>query len=132
MKNEIFKNCLFSVLFLDEISSEIENFLNLEMDINDFFMKNININNEKTKNDNINEINVNNEISFHQFFSEHYSYYFLLTIIENNNIIYVKYGKEYPQLQKIMENGKELFQSINYGENCKNFTFEEIVNKQIF
>jgi hypothetical protein len=129
MKNEIFKNCLFSVLFLDEISSEIENFLNLEMDINDFFMKNININNEKTKNDNINEINVNNEISFHQFFSEHYSYYFLLTIIENNNIIYVKYGKEYPQLQKIMENGKELFQSINYGENCKNFTFEEIVKK---
>ena len=129
MKNEIFKNCLFSVLFLDEISSEIENFLNLEMDINDFFMKNININNEKTKNDNINEINVNNEISFHQFFSEHYSYYFLLTIIENNSIIYVKYGKEYPQLQKIMENGKELFQSINYGENCKNFTFEEIVKK---
>ena len=129
MKNEIFKNCLFSVLFLDEISSEIENFLKLEMDINDFFMKNININQEKTKNDNINEINVNNEISFHQFFSEHYSYYFLLTIIEKNNIIYAKYGKEYPQLQKIMENGKELFQSINYGENCKNFTFEEIVKK---
>ena len=129
MKNEIFKNSLFSILFLDEISIEVENLLKLDTDVNDFFINNININQEKTKNDNINEINKNNEISFYQFFSEHYSYYFLLTIIENNNIIYVKYGKEYPQLQKIMENGKELFQSINYGENCKNFTFEEIVKK---
>ena len=129
MKNEVFKNCLFSVLFLDKINSDIENLLNLEMDINDFFINNININQEKTKNDNVKEIIKNNEISFYQFFSEHYSYYFLLTIIENNNIIFAKYGRNYPQLKKIMENGKELWDSINLGENCKNFTFEEIVKK---
>ena len=28
-----------------------------------------------------------------------------------------------------MENGKELWDDINYGENCKNFTFEEIIKK---
>ena len=132
MKNEVFKNCLFSILFLDEIHSDIENFLKLDTDINDFFINNININQEKTKNDNINEENTNNEISFYQFFSEHYSYYFLLTLIENNNIIYAKYGRMYPQIKKIMENGKELFDSINYGENCKNFTFEEIITKLKF
>ena len=132
MKNEVFKNCLFSILFLDEINSDIENFLKLDTDINDFFINIININQEKTKNDNINEENNNNEISFYQFFSEHYSYYFLLTLIENNNIIYAKYGRMYPQIKKIMENGKELFESINYGENCKNLTFEEIITKLKF
>ena len=130
MKNEIFKNCLFSILFFDEISSDIEDLLKMEMDINDFFINNININQEKTKNDSISkEYNNNNEICFYQFFSEHYSYSFLLTIIENNNIIYTKYGGLYPQLKKIMENGKELWEDINYGEKYKNFTFEEILKK---
>ena len=105
MKNEVFKNCLFSILFLDEINIEIENFLKLDTDINDFFINNININQEKTKNDYINEESNNNEISFYQFFSEHYSYYFLLTLIENNNMIFAKYGRIYPQIKKIMENG---------------------------
>ena len=130
MKNEVFKNCLFSILFFDDLSQDIEELLKMEMDINDFFINNININQEKTKNDSINkEYKSNNETSFFQFFSEHYSYPFLLTIIENNNIIYTKYGGLYPQLRKIMENGKELWDDINYGENCKNFTFEEIIKK---
>ena len=127
MKNENFKNCLFAVLFLDEISPEIENLLKLELDINDFFINNININQEKNNFNIINEIKNNDNISFYQFFSEHYSYYFLLTIIENNNIIYTKYGKMYPQLKKIMERGKELSQEIIYGQNSKKFSFEEIV-----
>ena len=127
MKNENFKNCLFAVLFLDEISPEIENLLKLELDINDFFINNININQEKNNINTINEIKNNDNISFYQFFSEHYSYYFLLTIIENNNIIYTKYGKMYPQLKKIMERGKELSQEIIYGQNSKKFSFEEIV-----
>ena len=101
MKNETFKNCLFSLLFLDEYTVEIEKLLKLNMDINDFFINNININQEKTKNDDILDKN-NNQTSFFQFFSEHYSYTFLLTIIQNNNIIYNKYGKLYPQLGKIM------------------------------
>ena len=119
MKNETFKNCLFSILFLDEINSDIESLLKLDVDINDFF---INVNEEK-KNKN------NNEMSFFQFFSEHYSYYFLLTIISNNNIIFTKYGNIYPELKEIMENGKELCDNINYGENYKNYTFEEIIQK---
>ena len=128
MKNETFKNCLFSLLFLDEYTVEIEKLLKLNMDINDFFINNININQEKTKNDDVLDKN-NNQTSFFQFFSEHYSYTFLLTIIQNNNIIYNKYGKLYPQLGKIMENGSTLSNDITYGENCKNFSFEEIVKK---
>ena len=43
MKNETFKNCLFSILFLDEINEDIENLLKLDVDVNDFF---INLNEE--------------------------------------------------------------------------------------
>ena len=128
MKNEVFKNCLFSLLFLDELTQDIEQLLKLDMDLSDFFINNININHEKTKNDIINKNN-NNQTSFFQFFAEHFSYPFLLTIIQNNNILYTKYGKLYPQLGKIMENGRKLSEDITYGENCKNFTFEEIIKK---
>ena len=120
MKNEVFKNCLFSILFLDELNQEIEQFLNLEKDLKDFFINNININNEQNPN------NIDNEISFSQFFSEHYTYYFLLTLIENNNIIYTKYGKIYPQLSEIMENGKELSNELIYE---KKYTYEERLKK---
>ena len=124
MKNEIFKNCLYSILFLDEVNKDIENFLILDKDINDFFMNNININNEANLN------NSKSDISFAQFFSEHYSYYFLLTLIENNNIIYTKYGKIYPQLSEIIENGKELSNELIYGyENNKEYTYDEKVKK---
>ena len=128
MKNETFKNCLFSLLFLDELTQDIEQLLKLDMDLSDFFINNINISHEKTKNDIINKNN-NNQTSFFQFFAEHFSYPFLLTIIQNNNILYTKYGKLYPQLGKIMENGRKLSEDITYGENCKNFTFEEIIKK---
>ena len=47
MKNETFKNCLFSILFLDEISSDIENLLHLDMDINEFFINTINYKSRK-------------------------------------------------------------------------------------
>ena len=124
MKNETFKNCLFSLLFLDELSSEIENLLSLDTDLNDFFINNININKETS--DNQADIN---DISFYQFFSEHYSYYFLLTLIQKNNIIYNKYEKVYPQLKQIMESGSQLYAEINYGENNKNYTYEEIIQK---
>ena len=120
MKNEVFKNCLFSLLFLDELNQDMEQFLNLEKDLKDFFINNININNEQNKN------NINNQISFSQFFSEHYTYYFLLTLIENNNIIYTKYGKIYPQLNEIMENGKGLSNELIYE---KKYSYDEKVKK---
>ena len=120
MKNEVFKNCLFSLLFLDELNQDMEQFLNLEKDLKDFFINNININNEQNQN------NINNQISFSQFFSEHYTYYFLLTLIENNNIIYTKYGKIYPQLNEIMENGKGLSNELIYE---KKYSYDEKVKK---
>ena len=120
MKNEVFKNCLFSLLFLDELDQDMEQFLNLEKDLKDFFINNININNEQNQN------NINNQISFSQFFSEHYTYYFLLTLIENNNIIYTKYGKNYPQLNEIMENGKGLSNELIYE---KKYSYDEKVKK---
>ena len=123
MKNETFKNCLFSLLFLDDLSSEIESIISLDTDLNDFFINNININKEISDNED------NNDISFYQFFSEHYSYYFLLTLIQKNNIIYNKYEKIYPQLKKIMERGSQLYAEINYGENNKNYTYGEIIQK---
>ena len=120
MKNEVFKNCLFSLLFLDELNQDMEQFLNLEKDLKDFFINNININNEQNQN------NINNQISFSQFFSEHYTYYFLLTLIERNNIIYTKYGKIYPQLNEIMENGKGLSNELIYE---KKYSYDEKVKK---
>ena len=124
MKNEVFKNCLFSVLFLDELNPEIVQFLFLEKDLNDFFINTININYLQ------NLDNPKNEISFAQFFSEHYTYYFLLTLIEKNNIIYTKYGKLYPQLYEIQESGKELSNELIYNNNSsKKYTYEEKVKK---
>ena len=120
MKNEVFKNCLFSLLFLDQLNQDMEQFLNFEKDLKDFFINNININNEQNQN------NTNHEISFAQFFSEHYTYYFLLTLIENNNIIYTKYGKIYPQLNEIMENGKGLSNELIYE---KKFSYDEKIKK---
>ena len=74
--------------------------------------------------------NPKNEISFAQFFSEHYTYYFLLTLIEKNNIIYTKYGKLYPQLYEIQESGKELSNELIYNNNSsKKYTYEEKVKK---
>ena len=124
MKNEVFKNCLFSILFLDELNQDMEQFLILEKDLKDFFINNNNINNEQNKD------STNNDISFSQFFSEHYTFYFLLTLIENNNIIYTKYGKLYPQLFQIMENGKELSNELIYNNSYdKKYTYEEKVKK---
>ena len=124
MKNEIFKNCLFSILFLDELNVDIENFLFSDKDLSEFFINKININNEASQN------NPEYEVSFFQFFSEHYSYYFILTLIENNNIIYSKYGKLYPQLSQIMENGKELSNELSYGSDThKEYTYEEKIQK---
>lgn len=105
IKNETFKNCLFSILFLDDLNSEIEDFLSLKMDVNDFFL-------DKNK--------------FYQFFVENYSYTFLSTIIKKNNIIYAKNDKAFSQLKKIMEIGKQL--EAKY-EDYKNFPLEEITNK---
>ena len=105
IKNETFKNCLFSILFFDNLNSEIEDFLDLKMDLNDFFI-------EKNK--------------FYQYFVDNYSYTFLTTIIQKNNIIYAKNDKAFPQLKKIMEIKNQL--ELKFGEN-KNFPLEEITNK---
>ena len=124
MKNEVFKNCLFSILFFYELNPEILQFFFLEKDLNDFFINTININYLQ------NLDNPKNEISFAQFFSEHYTYYFLLTLIEKNNIIYTKYGKLYPQLYDIQESGKELSNELIYNNNSsKKYTYEEKVQK---
>ena len=105
IKNETFKNCLFSILFFDNLNFEIEDFLDLKMDLNDFFI-------EKHK--------------FYQYFVDNYSYTFLTTIIQKNNIIYAKNDKAFPQLKKIMEIKNQL--ELKFGEN-KNFPLEEITNK---
>ena len=105
IKNETFKNCLFSILFFDNLNFEIEDFLDLKMDLNDFFI-------EKNK--------------FYQYFVDNYSYTFLTTIIQKNNIIYAKNDKAFPQLKKIMEIKNQL--ELKFGEN-KNFPLEEITNK---
>ena len=106
IKNETFKNCLFTILFFDDISSEIEDFLCLKMDLNDFFL-------DKNK--------------FYRFFVENYSFTFLSTIIRKNNIIFAKNEKAYLQLKKIMEIKKQL--EMKYGEDNNNFPLEEIFNK---
>ena len=96
MKNEIFKNCLFSLLFFDQLSLDLEYFFLIPPEKNNysFYPEN------------------NKEISFCQFISENYSSKFLVTLIQNDNIIYNKYKNKYPQIEQLMEKCQGIYQKI--------------------
>ena len=121
MKNELFKNCLFTLLFFDQLSLDLEYFLVLppEKKNYSFFSEN------------------NKEISFCEFISENYSSKFLLTMIQDDNIIYNKYKNKYPQIEEVMKKCKGIYQKFLATKKKISFNdikdhFESIVTSNSF
>jgi hypothetical protein len=96
MKNELFKNCLFTLLFFDQLSLDIEYFLVIPPEKNNYSFYSED----------------NKEISFCKFISENYSSKFLLTMIQDDNIIYNKYKNKYPQIEEVMKKCKGIYQKV--------------------
>ena len=101
MKNEIFKNCLFSLLFLDKLSTDLEFFFDIPPEKNNY---SFNANDKKN-------------ITFCDFISENYSSRFLLTMIEDDNIIYNKYKNKYHEIEEIMKKCKGIYQKLITSKN---------------
>jgi hypothetical protein len=101
MKNEMFKNCLFSLLFFDKINSDLEFFFGIppEKKYYSFYP-------DKKK-----------DISFCQFISENYSSKFLLTMIQPDNIIYNRYKNKFPEIEQVMAKCKGLYQKVLTSKN---------------
>ena len=117
MKNEAFKNCLFSLIFFDKISSDLDFFFVIPPEKNNYSFY------ADTKKD----------ITFCQFISENYSSKFLLTIIKPDNIIYNEYKNKYPQIGEIMNKCKGMYQKFLMDGNKASFfdikdTLEIIIN----
>ena len=96
MKNETFKNCLFSLLFFEQLSQDLDYLLTYPQEKANY---SFHPNNEK-------------EPSFIQYISENYSSKFLLTIIQKDNIIYNKYKNNYPQLGTILQKCNGMYQKL--------------------
>ena len=96
MKNEAFKNCLFALLFFEQLSQDLDYLLTYPQEKANY---SFHPNNEK-------------EPSFIQYISENYSSKFLLTIIQKDNIIYNKYKNKYPQLGTILQKCNGMYQKL--------------------
>ena len=96
MKNEAFKNCLFALLFFEQLSQDLDYLLTYPKEKANY---SFHTNNEK-------------EPSFIQYISENYSSKFLLTIIQKDNIIYNKYKNNYPQLGTILQKCNGMYQKL--------------------
>ena len=105
MKNEIFKNCLFALLFFDQLSLDLDFFFVIPPEKNNYSFYP-----EKNKN-----------ISFCQFISENYSSKFLLTMIEKDNIIYNRYKNKYPQIEQVMQKCQGTYQQLMNSQNKVTF-----------
>ena len=96
MKNETFKNCLFALIFLEQITKEFEYFFTYPQEKTNYSFY----------------PNDNKDISFFQYISENYSSKFLLTIIQKDNMILNKYKEKYPQLESISQKCEGIYEKI--------------------
>ena len=114
MKNEVFKNCLFALIFFDQLTSDLDYFFEIPPEKNNysFYLEN------------------KKKIPFWQFMSENYSQKFLLTMIQDDNIIYNKYKDKYPELETIMQKCKGMYKKIMTSKNNVDLEerFEMIIN----
>ena len=105
VKYETFRNCLFSLIFLDKLNQDILNFLNQPIDppYYSFLMEN--------KSDSICD-----------FISQNYSIKFRETIISEGNIYYSNFKDKYPELEQIIQKYKNYLSIVKSEENKeKNF-----------
>ena len=85
IKYETFRNCLFSLIFLDKLNQDI---LNLLIKPNDLPYYSFVMENKKT--------------SFSDFLSQNYSLKFSRHLMEKDNINYLNYKEKYPELETII------------------------------
>lgn len=98
IKNEVFKNSLFSLLFFDKMSADLKYFLvKIPEKINYSFKSNLE--NGKSK-------------SFSQFISENYSQEFFVNLSKENNIYYLKHNRKYNQLNDIFKKTKKISKKL--------------------
>jgi hypothetical protein len=96
MKNEIFKNCLFALLFFEELNQDLDYLFTYPQE-----KANYSFYPDNSK-----------ENSFFHYISENYSSKLLLTIIKKDNIIYNKYKNNYPQLGTILQKCNGMYQKL--------------------
>ena len=105
IKYETFRNCLFTLIFIDKLNQDIINFLNQPNDppYYSFLMENKNI-------------------SFCDFVSQNYSLKFRETLISDGNIYYSNFKKKYPELEEIIQKYKNYLSVVkNKNNKEKNF-----------
>lgn len=114
MKNEVFKNCLFALIFFDQLTSDLDYFFEIPPEKNNYSFY---LDNKK-------------KIPFWQFMSENYSHKFLLTLIQDDNIIYNKYKDKYPEIETIMQKCQGMYKKIIASKNNVDLEerFEMIIN----
>ena len=106
IKNENFRNCFFSLIFMEEINKDLLFYLQIPCE-NIFYSF---------------EFNKDSQIKFWKFITINYNNNFIKTIIPDNNLIYLNHGNEYPQLKEIIIKCKK------YSEFCAN---KKITKKDI-
>ena len=112
VKNEVFKNSLFSLIFFDKMLLDIEYFYGRIPEKKNYSYK-MNLENGGDK-------------SFFNFLSENYSQQFFVNISKENNIYYLKYNQKYKELNEIIKKTKNISKKIGINkENDKN------INNQI-
>ena len=104
IKNEVFKNSLFSLLFFDNIPVDIEYFLGKIPEKKNYSYK-MNLKNLQNK-------------SFSQFISDNYSQQFFVNLSKENNVYILKYGHKFKELNDILNKTKKL--SKKFGINKSN------------
>ena len=105
MKNEIFKNCLFALLFFEELNQDLDYLFTYPQE-----KANYSFYPDNSK-----------ENSFFHYISENYSSKLLLTIIKKDNIIYNKYKDKYPQLGVILEKCEGMYEKYIQSKNDNSF-----------
>ena len=105
MKNEIFKNCLFALLFFEELNQDLDYLFTYPQE-----KANYSFYPDNSK-----------ENSFFHYISENYSSKLLLTIIKKDNIIYNKYKDKYPQLGVILEKCEGMYEKYTQSKNDNSF-----------
>ena len=103
IKNEVFKNSLFSLLFFDKMTVDLKYFLvKIPEKINYSYKSNLE--NGKSK-------------SFSQFISENYSQEFFVNLSKENNIYYLKHNRKYNQLNDILKKTKKISKKLGINKS---------------
>lgn len=103
IKNEVFKNSLFSLLFFDKMTVDLKYFLvKIPEKINYSYKSNLE--NGKSK-------------SFSQFISENYSKEFFINLSKENNIYYLKHNRKYNQLNDILKKTKKISKKLGINKS---------------